>query len=124
MSRPRVLFLNRSYWPDAEATGQLLTELCEDLAASFDVTVIAGQPNQNPSGAGFRKSGWQDHGGVRIRRVWHTRFAKSFLPARLLNLVTYLFAALLAAVFVPRPDVIVAETDPPLLCLVALLLRR
>jgi hypothetical protein len=30
---PRILFLNRSYWPDAEATGQLLTELCEDLAA-------------------------------------------------------------------------------------------
>jgi hypothetical protein len=32
---PSVLLMNRSYWPDAEATGQLLTELCEDLTASF-----------------------------------------------------------------------------------------
>ena len=46
--RPRILFINRSYWPDAEATGQLLTELCEDLAEQFDVTVIAGQPKANP----------------------------------------------------------------------------
>ena len=42
---PRVYFFNRSYWPDAEATGQLLTELCEDLAPDFDVTVVAGLPN-------------------------------------------------------------------------------
>ena len=46
--RPRVLLMNRSYWPDAEATGQLLTELCEDLTGSYHVTVVAGQPNQNP----------------------------------------------------------------------------
>ncbi len=34
LRRRRVLFINRSYWPDTEATGQLLTELCEDLAQS------------------------------------------------------------------------------------------
>jgi hypothetical protein len=28
----RVCFFNRSYWPDTGATGQLLTELAEDLA--------------------------------------------------------------------------------------------
>src|SRR5205809_801312 len=33
--RPRILFLNRSYWPEIEATGQLLTELLEDLARQF-----------------------------------------------------------------------------------------
>ena len=45
----RVLFINRSYWPDAEATGQLLTELCEGLADQFEVEVLCGQPNANPS---------------------------------------------------------------------------
>ena len=29
----RVCFFNRSYWPDTGATGQLLTELAEDLVA-------------------------------------------------------------------------------------------
>ncbi len=121
---PHVLFLNRSYWPDAEATGQLLTELCEDLASSFDVTILAGQPNQNPRGVPFRSSGWEVHQGVKIRRVRHTRFPKSFLPGRVLNLLTYLAAAMWAALFLPRPDLIVCETDPPLLCLIAALLRR
>ena len=27
----KVCFFNRSYWPDQAATGQLLTELAEDL---------------------------------------------------------------------------------------------
>ena len=25
----KLVFINRCYWPDSEATGQLLTELCE-----------------------------------------------------------------------------------------------
>jgi hypothetical protein len=43
-ARPRVTFFNRSYWPDTGATGQLLTELAEDLAAQhgFDVIVVTG----------------------------------------------------------------------------------
>lgn len=123
MRRPRVLFLNRSYWPDAEATGQLLTELCEDLAAEFDVTVVAGQPNQNPAGLAFRRWGEQKRHGVSIRRVWNSRFPKRFLVGRILNLVSYLAAAWIAALRGPRPDIVVVETDPPLLCLLGAFLR-
>lgn len=122
--RPRILFLNRSYWPDAEATGQLLAELCEDLAGRFDVTVIAGQPNQNPAGAGYHRRGQQTRRGVRVRRVWHTRFAKRSLAGRAVNLLSYLGGASLAAFTLPRPQCIVVETDPPLLCLAGALLRR
>jgi len=72
-----LLFLNRSYYPDAEATGQLLTELCEDLASDFDVTVIAGQPNQNPLAAPFRRYGREVHRGVTIHRDgWFTRWLR------------------------------------------------
>ena len=121
--RPRVLLFNRSYWPDAEATGQLLTELCEDLAAAFDVTVVAGQPNQNPGKVKFRRRGRQLRNGVRILRVWNTRFPKRFLPGRAVNLLSYLAGAALAALRVQRPDIVVVETDPPLLCLLGAFLR-
>ncbi len=123
-SRARLLFLNRSYWPDAEATGQLLTELCEDLARSFDVTVIAGQPNDNPSGAAYRRRGTQTHNGVRIRRVWHTRFPKRFLPGRIVNYLSFMVGAFWAALWINRPDVVVVETDPPLLSLIGRFLQR
>ncbi len=119
-----ILFLNRSYWPDAEATGQLLTELCEDLTDRFDVHVIAGQPLQNPTGAVFRRWGTQKRQGVTIRRVWHTTLPKRWMPFRLLNLVSYLIGAAWAVVWCRRPDVVVVETDPPLLCLLGWLLQR
>ena len=42
----RVCYFNRSYWPDTGATGQLLTELAEDLVNvhGMDVTVVTGYP--------------------------------------------------------------------------------
>ena len=119
-----VLFLNRSYWPDAEATGQLLTELCEDLAPSFAVTVIAGQPNDNPTRSEFQRLGTEVYHGVRIFRVWHSRFPKQFLPARLINYLSFLIGAFWAALWTKRPDVVVAETDPPLLCLIGWCLQH
>jgi colanic acid biosynthesis glycosyl transferase WcaI len=122
--RPRILFINRSYWPDAEATGQLLTELCEDLVPSFDVTVIAGQPNDNPTGAAFRRHGTEFRNGVRIRRVRHTRFAKRSIPGRIINYLSFLLAAFWAAFWTGRHDVAVVETDPPLLCLIGWYLKR
>jgi glycosyltransferase involved in cell wall biosynthesis len=121
--RPRVLFLNRSYWPDAEATGQLLTELCEDLTPKFNVTVIAGRPNANPSGAKYHSYSTEVHRGVRIQRVWHTRFAKGKLPGRLMNYLSFLFGALSEAIFAKRPDIVVVESDPPLLCLIGWLVQ-
>lgn len=114
-ARPRVLFLNRSYWPCNEATGQLLTELCEDVATDFDIRVIAGQPNQNPDGVDFRKLGSQRRRGVQIQRVFNSRFNKSSLPGRATNLLSYLFTASFAALFGKRPHMVVVETDPPLL---------
>ena len=122
--RPRLLFVNRSYWPDAEATGQFLTELCEDLAEQFDVTVIAGQPNQNPAGVAYRTHGVEVHRGVTVHRVWNSRFPKSFLPGRVINLLSFLVGATLAALRVQRPEIVVVQSDPPLLCFLGALLKR
>lgn len=114
---PRVMFLNRSYWPDVEATGQLLTELCEDLAKQYDVTVIAGQPNQNPKNEPFLKNKPERHNGVLVERVNHPQWGKRTLIARAVGLIGFLFAAMIRAFRVSRPDVVVVETDPFLLAL-------
>lgn len=106
------MFLNRSYWPDAEATGQLLTELCEDLSGRFDVTVIAGQPNHNPTNASFSRSRRQQHNHVTIERVWHPQMGKRSMLARAIGLIGFLIAATFRAFRVRRPDVVVVETDP------------
>src|ERR1700685_3489838 len=124
--RTRVLFLNRSFWPDREATGQFLTELCDDLSADHEVTIVAGPSYHTEDGnsAGFRLWSRKRHGKGTVIRTRGTRFSKSNLSGLLVNLGTsYLLAA--RVVFrLPRPDVIVAETDPPLLGALAAVLKR
>ena len=110
--RSRILFLNRSYWPDAEATGQLLTELCEDLTGRFDVSVLAGQPNQNPNGETYNRSRHQERNGVLIERVRHPQWSKRSLIGRAINLIGFLFAATFRSLRISRPDFVIVETDP------------
>jgi colanic acid biosynthesis glycosyl transferase WcaI len=117
-----LLFLNRSYWPDVEATGQLLTELCSDLARTHRVTVIAGRPNYVASDAGGLLER-EEHNGVAILRVGSRRFDKKSLPSRVIGLLSYLVLAAGAALSCRRPAVIVVETDPPLLGALGVLLK-
>lgn len=115
-TRPRLVFVNRSYWPDQEATGQLLTDLCTFLSANYDVHVICGQPNSTSASGEFLQSGCEVHAGVTIHRLKHSTFPKRWPAGRLLNLCSfthavqrYLRRSKLSA------DVFICETDPFLL---------
>jgi colanic acid biosynthesis glycosyl transferase WcaI len=114
----RVLFVNRSYWPDAEATGQLLTDLCESLADRFDVSVLCGQPNSNPTMSDFLPCGEQKRNGVSIHRLAHTQFNKRRGIGRISNLVSFTLAVKRWLSKNRRFDVIISETDPFLLPIV------
>jgi glycosyltransferase involved in cell wall biosynthesis len=122
-ARPRVLFINRSYWPDVEATGQLLTELCEDLMDDFDVTVVCGRARRVVDDIPPRAELLRERNRVRIRRVRHTQFGKESFVGRLANMLTFQLAATWSAITAQRPDVVVVETDPPFLCLLGHLLQ-
>jgi colanic acid biosynthesis glycosyl transferase WcaI len=110
----RLLFLNRSFWPDLEATGQNLTELCEDLSKRFEITFIAG-PSYHVATA--QRGLWTSErlGDITIIRTWGTRFPKRRLIARLMNLGSYFVLAAFAALSTSKPDIVIAATDPPLL---------
>lgn len=118
----RVCFLNRSYWPDTGATGQLLTELAEDLVAQhgFEVTVITGPP----LAAGHTVPAREVRNGVTIIRASGTTFHPRKFVARATNYLSYFAAAFVAARRMPRQDVMVALTDPPIIGLTALAARR
>ena len=121
----RVYYFNRSYWPDTGATGQLLTELAEDLVAThgFEVTVITGYPLREAGGGAGRTRSRQTRNGVRIVRASGTTFAPGRFAGRACNYVTYFLSALCTALWLPRPQVAVALTDPPIVGLAALAAR-
>ena len=120
-----VLFLNRSYWPDQEATGQLLTEMAEGLAEEFDVAVMCGQPNSIDRVAAA--SDWESvtrRGGVSICRVNHRKRSKTNLFLKLLGFISFAFAVRRTLRSVPSADVCIFQTDPFLLGFEALRFRR
>jgi colanic acid biosynthesis glycosyl transferase WcaI len=113
----RIVFFNRSYWPDTGATGQLLTELAEDLAARHgcEVTVVAGLPLRSTA----RPPATEVRNGVRIVRAAGTAFDPRRFAARAVNYLTYFASACVAAMRIRGADVVVAMTDPPIIGLAA-----
>jgi colanic acid biosynthesis glycosyl transferase WcaI len=115
--RRRLLVFNQYYSPGVEATALLLTELCCDLAADFDITVVTGTLRNAPAGRETRD-------GVEVVRVRSTAFERRRLWLRALNYVSYLVQSVRAGFGSERPDVVLAMTDPPVIADVALLIAR
>jgi colanic acid biosynthesis glycosyl transferase WcaI len=101
---PRVILVNRVYWPSTAATAQLLTDLAEGLAEQgWDVHVIAaGEPSTRHHGVTIHRTGGSDrHGGLVSRTMNYGKFRRG-AQRQLANLVG-------------PGDVAVVMTDPPLL---------
>ena len=114
----RILFVNQYYPPDVSATAYLLGELAEGLSEHHEVWVVAGRPSYNPEVGTYRPT------GVRVRRGWSTTFPRASLLARAVNYASFVVTSFGRALGVPRPDVVVAMTDPPVIGLVGLLCAR
>ncbi len=130
-SRPHVLFLNRSYAPDPTSTGQLLAELAGGLAADFRVSVIAGHPVNGAAGGSVRLPDvWRAFevesevvDGVEVYRCGLRTFPKASLGGRIASYLLYFLAACAVLVRIPKADLIVAWTDPPIIGLIGLACR-
>jgi glycosyltransferase involved in cell wall biosynthesis len=119
-----IAFFNRSFYPDNAATGQLLTDLCEDLVRLHGcrVSVVTGPPLLPARADGRTRgasAGLEMYRGVEIHRVKGTRFDKKRFPGRAANYVSYFLSACWAGLRLDRPDVVVALTDPPIIGLAA-----
>ena len=113
----RILVVNQHYWPEIAATAQLLSDLCEDIAAAgHDVTVICGQPSYRVTDPGQRKLPAEEvHRGVRIVRVPNYAPTRRDIPRRLAHYGSFFASAQLASLTQPRFDVALVLSTPPLL---------
>ena len=116
----RVIFVNRFYWPETPATGQLLTDLAESLAAHGHlVSVITSRP---PNGELAPR---QQHNGVTIHRVRGTRSGEAGVLGKAIDFATFFCGATWRLWReAHRRDVIVSLTDPPLIGIAAWLVAR
>ncbi len=123
-SRPRrFLFVNQYYWPDHASTAQHLTDLAESLAEQgHEVHVLCSRRGSRPGGPSRPKC--EERHGVTIHRVGATAFGRSSTLRRMTDYLSFHLGALFRALRLPRFDVVVTLTTPPLIALIGVLLRR
>lgn len=131
MARLHVAFFNRTFYPEIAATGQILTELCEDLVQKYNcqVSVVTGVPSANSSNGVHRPRGIgivcrEYHQEIEILRARGTTFSKRSFVGRFANYLSYFTSSCLVGLRLSKPDVVVALTDPPIIGLAALLAAR
>jgi glycosyltransferase involved in cell wall biosynthesis len=115
----RLIFINRFFFPDQSATSQLLSDLCFFLAdRGFHVHVVTSRQFYENSEAKLPAE--EENHGIRIHRLWSSRFGRNPLFFRVFDYLTfYLTAAWFLQKFVSCNDVLIAKTDPPLISMVA-----
>lgn len=119
----RFLLLNQNFYPDVMATGQYLTEVAVELAKrGHQVTVVASRRGyDHPERLFAAKETWQ---GVRIVRIWSTGLGKMAKWKRAVDFGTFLLSCVFRLMFLPRQDVTVALTSPPLIAFLGALFAK
>jgi glycosyltransferase involved in cell wall biosynthesis len=110
----KILLLNQTFYPDVMATGQYLSELAAALAEKgHEVTVVTGRRAYDEPDKIFpTRENWR---GVRIFRVFSTRFGKQAKWRRAADFASFIFFCCARLLFLRRHDIVVALTTPPLI---------
>jgi len=110
-----ILFLTDNFPPEVNAPASRTFEHCREWVRSGEqVTVITCAPNF-PKGRvydGYRNRIWQteDMDGVRVVRVWSYVTANEGFTKRILDYQSFMVSATIAAIFVPRVEVVIGTS--------------
>jgi glycosyltransferase involved in cell wall biosynthesis len=116
----RIVFLTHYYPPEVNAPASRTAEHCLAWAqAGHEVTVVTCAPN-HPAGIvypGYRNMLYQTEvvGGVKVVRVWTFLASNRGFGRRVLSYISYMVAAAVAVLFMPRADVYIS-TSPQFFC--------
>jgi glycosyltransferase involved in cell wall biosynthesis len=118
MSSHHVLFTNRVYPPASGATGAVLSEMAGALVErGWRVTVVTGPAEGAPDSE-------VTDAGVHVERVGALQFTRASTWKRALAYLSHYPAMLTRMLRLPRPDVVVTKTDPPLQLVLGALYHR
>ena len=112
----RILLINQFFWPDSSATSQLLTDLARGLAdRGHEVYSISADSQYNVASASAPPA-------VKMHHVKASRFSRGRI-GRVVSYLSFYVSATLRALTVPRPDLVLTLTTPPLVSLLGTILK-
>jgi glycosyltransferase involved in cell wall biosynthesis len=118
----RVVLLNQPFHPDVVSTAQMGKDLADSLVArGHEVHAVASRSIYGKAGASLPRREVID--GIHIHRVGFSLFGRRGLPARAADFALFYALAVARVLTLPRPDVVVGFTTPPMIALTGLLCR-
>jgi len=109
----RILLLNQTFHPDVAATAQQTSDLAVKLVErGHDVTVVCGRRAYDGTDKYPRKEVWR---GVHIRRIASLQLGKTTRWRRAANFGSFLVNCMVYLAGLPRFELVVACTSPPLI---------
>jgi colanic acid biosynthesis glycosyl transferase WcaI len=117
---PRLIFVNRFFFPDHSATSQILSDLaCHLASAGRDVHIVTSTQIYDDAKAALPVS--EIINRVHVHRVPSTGFGRSGLLGRAVDYLSFYRSMWQCLAALAQPgDMIVAKTDPPLTSIIAL----
>lgn len=114
----KLLVYAHYYYPDVASTGQILTELCESLVDTYDVTVICTVPSYTGKiSSKYKKEKYyfEEINGVHVVRVSVPEFDKKNKISRIKNIYAYYKNAIKITKKLGKFDLVYALSQPPIL---------
>jgi glycosyltransferase involved in cell wall biosynthesis len=121
-NRPEVLILCQLFYPELVSTGQTLTELCEVLVdLGVKIEVVCGPPTIIDQESKIPRC--LEYKGIKITRVWGTRFPKLNFMGKFINQLTFAISVFFHLLFEFSKRPILVVTNPPFLGAICAILR-
>lgn len=118
-----VLILNQTFYPDFAATAQLMWDLAQHLDRhGHQITALCSRTIYGTDQQ--HEKTYERIGNIHIHRVTGTSFGKKHLLGRLSDFASFYLAAFWQLQHLPRPDVILALTTPPMIGTLGMLQRQ
>lgn len=110
----KILLLNQAFVPDTVSSGQHAADLAKALVeAGHSVTVVVGSRGYDRPGARFApREIWN---GVEVIRVASTGLGKGARWRRAVDFASFLISSVSRVSLLPRFDLVITMTSPPLL---------
>jgi hypothetical protein len=109
-----LMILSQYFYPDLAATGQLLTELAEDLINyGYNIKVLTAKPSYYKNKEKYLKE--EMYRGIDIYRVSATKFNKNMMIGRLSNFLSYFISVSFKLLFSKNKYPLLIVSNPPFL---------
>lgn len=118
-----LIILSQYFYPEVASTGQLLTELAEDLVEyGYKIKVYTGRPSYYKNVEKYKKK--EIYQSIKIYRLFNTNLNKNSKLGKILNSLTYFISVLFKLLFQKDRSLLLIVSNPPFLPIAGLLFNK